>query len=232
MSSRRNAGGAAGNTPRRGPSGPGLSGPGLSKGEQTRRTIISRAVGVVSEVGYEGLSIGFLAEETQLSKSGLFAHFKSKEALQLAVMQEVIDRFVARVVQPGLGSPRGEARLRVLFHKKLLWISGEQQLRGCLLSKASLEYDNRPGHPVRQRLVQALQDWRELLVRATKAAVDEGQLKADLDTEQFAYEFDGITMMYQQAHGLLHDRSAEERAHKAFESLLDRSRRSPRLRQH
>jgi hypothetical protein len=120
----------------------------------------------------------------------------------------------------------------VLFEKKLLWISGEQQLRGCLLSKASLEYDNRPGHPVRQRLVQALQDWRELLVRATKAAVDEGQLKADLDTEQFAYEFDGITMMYQQAHGLMRDRAAEERAYKAFESLLERSRHLPRLRQH
>ena len=101
-----------------------------------------------------------------------------------------------------------------------------------MLSKASLEHDNRPGHPVRQRLVQAPQDWRELLVRATKTAVDEGQLKADLDTEQFAYEFDGITMMYQQAHGLLRDRAAEERAHKAFESLLERSRRLPRVRQH
>jgi len=186
----------------------------------------------VSEVGYEGLSIGSLAEETKLSKSGLFAHFKSKEALQLAVMQEVIDRFVARVVQPGLGSPRGEARLRMLFEKKLLWISGEQELRGCLLSKASLEYDNRPGHPVRQRLVQALQDWRELLVRATKTAIDEGQFKADLDIEQFAYEFDGITMMYQQAHSLMRDRAAEERAHKAFASLLERSRRPTRLRQH
>lgn len=215
-----------------GKSGGSAHGRGLSKGEQTRRTIVSRAVDIVSEVGYEGLSIGSLAEETKLSKSGLFAHFKSKEALQLAVMQEVIDRFVARVVQPGLGSPRGEARLRVLFEKKLLWISGEQEPRGCLLSKASLEYDNRPGHPVRQRLVQALQDWRELLVRATKAAIDEGQLKADLDTEQFAYEFDGITMMYQQAHGLMRDRAAEERAYKAFESLLERSRRSARLRQH
>src|SRR5579862_322086 len=83
---------------------------GLSKGERTRRIIISRAVGIVSEVGYEGLSIGILAGVTKLSKSGLFAHFKSKEALQLAVMQEVIDRYVAQVVQPGLSSPRGEGR--------------------------------------------------------------------------------------------------------------------------
>jgi len=213
-------------------SGSGAAIKGLSKGERTRRTIVARAVGIVSEVGYEGLSIGSLAAVTQLSKSGLFAHFKSKEALQLAVMQEVIDRYVARVVQPGLAAPRGEGRLRVLFEKKLQWILGQQELRGCLLGKASLEYDNRHGHPVRQRLIQALEDWRELLVRATRGAIEARDFRADLDAEQFAYEFDGITMMYQQARGLLADRAAEQRAHTAFASLLDRSRRSSRSRQH
>src|ERR1700757_3465276 len=84
----------------------------ISKGEQTRRTIISRALAIVSDVGYEGLSIGVLAKETQLSKSGLFAHFKSKEALQLGVIQEVVNRFTLRVVQPALAAPRGEPRLR------------------------------------------------------------------------------------------------------------------------
>jgi AcrR family transcriptional regulator len=204
----------------------------LSKGEQTRRAIIARAVGIVSEVGYEGLSIGALAEAAKLSKSGLFAHFKSKEALQLAVMQEVIDRFIARVVQPGLASPRGEARLRVLFERKLKWIAGQEELRGCLLGKAALEYDNRDGHPVRRRLVQALEDWRELLVRATRAAIEAGDFSADLDAEQFAYEFDGITMIYQQSHLLLAERAAERRAHQAFASLLERSRRPSRPRPH
>src|ERR1700678_3775441 len=104
-----------------------------TKGDQTRRAIVSRALGIVSDVGYEGLSIGALAEESKLSKSGLFAHFKSKEALQLGVIQEVIDRFTLRVVQPALASARGEPRLRVLFEKKLEWIRGEQELRGCLL---------------------------------------------------------------------------------------------------
>src|SRR5580700_8443704 len=83
----------------------------LSKGEQTRRAIISRALAMVSDLGYEGLSIGELAKETKLSKSGLFAHFKSKEALQLGVIQEVVNRFTLRVVQPALSSPRGEPRL-------------------------------------------------------------------------------------------------------------------------
>jgi AcrR family transcriptional regulator len=201
-----------------------------SKGEKTRQTIITRALGIVSEVGYEGLSIGVLAEETQLSKSGLFAHFRSKEALQLGVIQEVVNQFTLRVVQPALTAPRGEPRLRVLFEKKLQWIRGEQELRGCLLQKASLEYHNRLGHPVRERLVHALQDWRELVVRCTQTAIDEGHFRGDLDAEQFGYEFDGITMMYQQRQGLMRDRTAGERAQAAFESLLERSRRPPRSR--
>ncbi|MGO9995414.1 MAG: TetR/AcrR family transcriptional regulator [Steroidobacteraceae bacterium] len=199
---------------------------GQSKGEQTRRTILSHALGIVSDVGYEGLSIGVLAEGTKLSKSGLFAHFKSKEALQLGVIQEVVNQFTLRVVQPALASPRGEPRLRVLFEKKLEWIRGEQELRGCLLQKASLEYHNRIGHPVRERVVHALQDWRELLARCVQTGIDEGQFRADLDPEQFGYEFDGITMMYQQMQGLMRDRAAGKRAQAAFESLLDRSRRS------
>jgi AcrR family transcriptional regulator len=201
-----------------------------SKGEQTRRAIVSRALSIVSDVGYEGLSIGVLAEETKLSKSGLFAHFKSKEALQVGVMEEVVNRFILRVVQPALASPRGEPRVRVLFEKKLEWIRGEQELRGCLLQKASLEYHNRFGHPVRERAVHALQDWRELLTRCARTAIDEGHFRADLDPEQFAYEFDGITMMYQQRQGLMRDAAAGEHAQAAFESLLNRSRRLPRVR--
>ena len=197
-----------------------------SKGEQTRRNIVSRALHIVSDVCYDGLSIGVLAEESKLSKSGLFAHFKSKEALQLGVIEEVISRFVLRVVQPALTSPRGEPRVRVLFAKKLEWIRGEQESRGCLLQKASLEYHNRLGHPVRERAVHALQDWRELLSRCAQTAIDEDHFRTDLDPEQFGYEFEGITMMYQQMHGLLRDPAAGERAQRAFESLLDRSRRA------
>jgi len=197
-----------------------------SKGEQTRRTILARALGIVSEVGYEGLSIGALAGQTKLSKSGLFAHFKSKEALQLGVIQEVVNRFTLRVVQPALAAPRGEPRLRVLFEKKLEWIRGEQQQRGCLLQKASLEYHNRLGHPVRERVVHALQDWHEFVARCAQVAIDEGHFRADLDAEQFCYEFEGIAMMYQQMQGLMRDAAAGARAQKAFESLFEHSRRS------
>jgi AcrR family transcriptional regulator len=203
---------------------------GESKGEETRRTIVSRALSLVSEVGWEGLSIGVLAEEVKLSKSGLFAHFKSKEALQLGVVQEVINRITLNVVQPALAAPRGEPRLRVLFEKELEWIRGEAGLRGCPLQKAALEYHNRLGHPVRERVVHAFQDWRELVARCAKTAIGEGHFRDDLDPEQFAYEFDGITMMYQQRQGLMRDRDAADHAQRAFESLLNRSRRSPRAR--
>jgi AcrR family transcriptional regulator len=205
-----------------------LSAGNLSKGEKTRRAIISRAVAIVSDVGYEGLSIGVLANETKLSKSGLFAHFKSKEALQLGVVEEVIHRFTARVVQPALASPRGEPRLRVLFEKKLEWIRGQQELRGCLLQKGALEYHTRVGHPVRKGVVHALQEWRELVMRCAQAAVTEGHFRTDLDPGQFVYEFDGITMIYQQAQGLMRDRDAGARAQTAFESLLDRNRPASR----
>jgi AcrR family transcriptional regulator len=208
----------------------GKIGKSQSKGEQTRHAIISHALGIVSDVGYEGLSIGVLAHEAKLSKSGLFAHFKSKEALQLGVVQEVVSRFTQRVVQPALTSPRGEPRLRVLFEKKLEWIRGEADARGCLLQKAALEYHSRIGHPVRERIVHALQDWRDLVTRCAQTAIDEGHFRADLDPQQFGYEFDGITMMYQQTQGLLRERGAGERAQTALDSLLDRSRRSPRLR--
>ena len=93
-----------------------------------------------------------------------------------------------------------------------------------------LEYHNRVGHPLRERIVHALQDWRDLVTRCAQTAIDEGHFRADLDPQQFGYEFEGITMMYQQTQGLLRERGAGERAQTAFDSLLDRSRRSPRLR--
>lgn len=198
-----------------------------SKGEQTRHAILAAAVTLVSEVGYEGLSIGVLAERTHLSKSGLFAHFKSKEALQLGVLQEVVNRFTLRVIQPAMAAPRGEPRLRVLFDKELEWIRGAAEQRGCLLQRASADYRNRIGHPVRERLVQAMEDWWELQTRCAQTAIEVGHFRIDLDAEQFAYEWDGINMMYQHRLVLMSDPAALTRAQTAFEALLARSRRHP-----
>ena len=114
----------------------------MGKGATTREAIVSQALDRAVQVGLSGLSLGPLADDLNLSKSGLFAHFKSKEALQLAVLQEAIDRFTDRVVEPGLQAPRGRARMEALMRCWFDWIEGEPGMRGCLFSVAAQEYDD------------------------------------------------------------------------------------------
>lgn len=195
----------------------------MSKGEQTRQKILDRALVMATELGMEGISIGALAEEASLSKSGLFAHFKSKEALQLEVLQEAINRFTAQVLQPVLAAPRGEARLHKLFDVYLAWLRGENDLHGCPFQKMAAEFSSREG-VVRERLVEAMSDWRGQFVRVMVGAVETGYLRADLDIGLFAHEFIGITMVFQQSYRLMRDPQAEPRARAVFAALLQRSR--------
>lgn len=195
----------------------------MRKGEQTRRKIVGRALALVGEVGLDGLSIGALAEETKLSKSGLFAHFKSKEALQIGVLQATIDRFTDQVIRPALAAPRGEPRLRLLFEKNVDWIRGSEGRRGCLLQKLASEYADRPG-PVRDRVADAMNGWHDVVARTARGAVESGAFRSDVDPEVFADEFLGLAMMFQQSHRLLKDRAAERRLAAAFDALLRRSR--------
>jgi len=195
----------------------------MSKGEQTRQEIVERALALAGEVGLEGLSLGVLAAGMSLSKSGLFAHFRSKEALQLEVLQRAIDHFIEDVVAPALREPRGERRLRRLFDLHLQWIHGNGRRGSCFFMALTHEYDDRPG-PVRDLLVRSQRDWYDTVSRAARAAVEERHLRADLDTDQFAYEFVGIGMVFQKSAKLLENPKAEARARAAFEALLARSR--------
>jgi AcrR family transcriptional regulator len=195
----------------------------VSKGEQTRQEIVERALALAGEVGLEGLSLGVLAAGMNLSKSGLFAHFRSKEALQVEVLRRAIDNFIQDVVVPALRQPRGEPRLRRLFDLHLAWIHGNAGGGSCFFMALTHEYDDRPG-PVRDLLVQSQRDWYDTIARAARAAVEEGHCHAGLDVDQFAYEFVGIGMVFQQVAKLLEDPRAEERARAAFEALLSRSR--------
>jgi AcrR family transcriptional regulator len=195
----------------------------MTTGEQTRQEIVERALALAGEVGLEGVSLGMLAASMELSKSGLFAHFRSKEALQLAVLQRAIDRFTEDVVLPALKQPRGEPRLSMLFDRYLGWIRGCPGEGSCFFMALTQEYDDRPG-PVRDLLVQSQRDWYGTIARAAQIAVEEGHLDPGLDVEQFAYEVVGIGMAFQQAHKLLANPRAEERARGAFASLLARSR--------
>lgn len=195
----------------------------MNKGEQTRQEIVDRALALAGEVGLEGLSLGVLAAGVNLSKSGLFAHFRSKEALQVEVLQRAIDNFIQDVVAPALRKPRGEPRLRTLFDLHLAWVHGNGRNGSCFFMALTHEYDDRPG-PVRDLLVQSQRDWYDVIARAARTAVEEDHFRADLDLEQFAYEFVGIGMVFQQVSKLLANPRAEERARAAFESLVARSR--------
>jgi AcrR family transcriptional regulator len=191
----------------------------VGKGEITRLQIVDTALRQAGAVGLEGITLGVLADELELSKSGLFAHFRSKEALQLAVLGEAMRRFIFVVVQPALKKPRGEPRVAALFEGWQGWILGE---RGCFFMSLASEYDDRPG-PVREVLVRSQQDWLATVARAADLAIGEGHFRSDLDTSQFAYEFTGIGMALQYALKLVGDPKAKHRARVAFQGLLDRS---------
>src|SRR4026209_785464 len=124
----------------------------MTKGAQTRENILDHAVRLASETGLEGLTIGTLADELKLSKSGLFAHFRSKEALQVQVLEHVAARFVDFVVKPALAEPRGAPRLRALFERLIEWPKRKEFPGGCPIIAAASELDDRPG-PARDLLV-------------------------------------------------------------------------------
>ena len=195
------------------------------KGELTRQTILERAARVASRIGLEGLTIGALADELELSKSGLFAHFKSKEALQLQVLEFGIERFVDTVVKPTLAAPRGEKRLRALFEHWMDWPKANG-LAGCMFVALATELDDQPG-PVRERLVQSQKDWLDVIANCVRTGIAEGDLQKDLDPEQFGHELYGIMLANHHAVRLLRDRSALERTRRAFERLLDGVRVKP-----
>jgi AcrR family transcriptional regulator len=195
----------------------------VGKGEQTREAILDRAMAVASESGLAGLTIGGLAEALDLSKSGLFAHFGSKEALQVQTLDRAAERFVDAVMRPALAAPRGEPRVRALFERWLRWPEVVPQPGGCIFVAAAAELDDRPG-PARDRLVQLQRDWLEALATAFRQAQREGHLRADVQADQLAFELLGIMLSYHHVHRLLADREASARVRRAFERLLDGAR--------
>ena len=194
----------------------------MAKGAQTKQAIIDQALGLVSTVGLEKLSIGALAAATGMSKSGLFAHFKSKEQLQLQVLQEARERFVDLVVTPALKKPRGVPRIRAMF-KAMLKQWGSAQPGGCIFYAVSAELDDQPG-PARDYLVQIQNELHDTIKRAARIAVEEGEFREDLDVDQFAFEVSGITSACNHYGRLLSDPKAGRRAVKSFEALIERAR--------
>jgi AcrR family transcriptional regulator len=202
-----------------------------SKGAETREAILAHALGLATRIGFEGLTIGRLAEDLRMSKSGLFAHFRSKEALQLDILRMAAARMVESVVKPALTIPRGEPRVRALFERWLAWEQSPSLPGGCPFMAASFELDDRPG-PVRDFVVQSLRDWIDTLAGAARIAVQEGHFGADLDCEQFAHDCQGIGLAFVHASRLMRDPKARVRAGRAFETLLQSCRAPGRSASH
>jgi AcrR family transcriptional regulator len=189
----------------------------MSKGQATKERILGRALDLASTVGLEGLSIGELAKATEMSKSGLFAHFESKEDLQLEVLDAASRQFADLVVTPALREPRGEPRVRALFDRWLAW----ETLRtgGCPFMAATFELDDRPGR-VRDALEAMQREWIGTLTRTIRTAMEEGHFHPEIDADQLAYEIYGVFMAFHLYHRLLRDRDARRRATDALEYLL------------
>ena len=191
----------------------------LLKGRQTRAAILDAALALASEIGLEGLSIGVLASVTGMSKSGVFAHFGSREELQISVVREYHSKFEEEVFAPALRAPRGLPRLRALFDRWLRRVSIEVD-SGCIYISGAVEFDDRPG-PVRDALLAMVQTWQAALERAILAAVSEGHLRRDTDPQQLLFEMHGLVLALHHDARFLRYPGAEGRARVAFARLLD-----------
>ena len=198
----------------------------MNKGAQTRAAILSQAIAVAGVHGLDGMSIGRLAEVTGMSKSGLFGHFGSKEALQRAVLDTAGEEHAQQVLAPALLEYRGEARLRALFRHWLTWLSSNDRPGGCPLISAATELADRPGD-LRDFLVEQQRGWIDQIRRMCQQAVAEGDFRDDLDVAHFAFEFHGTGLAFHFAQRFLADERALIHANTTFEKLMNSAKSAP-----
>ncbi len=194
--------------------------PPLHKGQQTKAIIVDAALGLATQIGLEGLSIGALAEVTGMSKSGVFAHFGSREELQIHVIREYHSRFEQEVFYAAMQQERGLPRLRGLF---ALWMkrTSVELDSGCLYISGAVEFDDRPG-PVRDALVESVNIWLAAMRRAVAQAVEVGHLKSGTDVAQALFEIHGLILALHYEARFLKAQGSVERALQGFENILGR----------
>jgi AcrR family transcriptional regulator len=192
----------------------------LSKAEQTKATIIDAALRLASQIGLEGLSIGAIAEVTQMSKSGVFAHFGSREELQISVVREYFSRFERDVFAPALSLPRGLPRLRGLFANWMAQVAHEIQ-SGCIFISGAVEFDDRTG-PVRDALEQSMKTWLAAVRRSVGMAIEEGHLAPTAEPKQIVFEIHGLILALHYEARFFKSPRSMDRAKTGFENLLNR----------
>jgi AcrR family transcriptional regulator len=185
--------------------------PSPPKGERTRDSILRAAVNLASVEGLEGLTIGRLADKLEMSKSGLFAHFGSKEELQLATVEMARVIFLENVVRPALAQPEGVPRLWALTDAWLRYVERPVFPGGCFFTAAAFEFDSRPG-PVRDRIAEVMKSWLAILSRAVEGAKKAGHLKSSVDVNQFAFEIKSLAIGAHSGYQLTDDKKAMNKA--------------------
>lgn len=190
----------------------------MSKGEDTKRTILGKGLSMASTLGLDLVSIGSLAKATNMSKSGLFAHFQSKENLQVEILRHAGDVFAERIVVPALKTQAGIPRIMALVAN---WIQWTSRLKGgCIFVSASSDFTDRPGK-VRDFLLNQQQEWLECLRRIAKSAVTAGDFREDIDCDQFAFDLYSLLLGFHLYHNLLEREETKRRQEKALEQLLN-----------
>jgi AcrR family transcriptional regulator len=192
----------------------------LQKGQQTKAAIVDAALGLATQIGLEGLSIGALAEVMQMSKSGVFAHFGSREELQISVVREYHTRFEEEVFYPALDTPRGLPRLRKLFDNWMKRTSVEID-SGCIYISGAVEFDDRPG-PVRDALASSVNTWLTAMRRAIEMAIQENHLDSQTDAAQMAFEVHALILALHYEARFLRTPGSVQRALTAFEGIVQR----------
>ena len=192
----------------------------LQKGLQTKQLIVDAALALATQVGLEGLSIGVLADSIKMSKSGVFAHFGSREELQISVIREYFNQFANEVFAPAMDEPRGLPRVRAMFHNWMSRVAVEIQ-SGCIFISGAVEFDDRPG-PVRDALASSIKTWLSAFYRAVVQAKEEGHLSADADEEQIAFEIHGLILALHHGARFLQNPASTTLAKKGFENIIAR----------
>lgn len=191
----------------------------MARGARTRRVVLDGAIRLATEEGLDGLSLGHLAEALGVSKSGLFAHWRSKEELQLATIDRAMEQWVTHVVSPALTAPRGVRRLWALHERRIAFYAEERLPGGCFFANADFEFNARPG-VVRDRLAELFAQWMQLIHRVATEAVELGELRADVDVRQLGYEVEAVGLT-----AVMHARLLSPEAYTyARRAVLDRLR--------
>jgi AcrR family transcriptional regulator len=191
------------------------------RGDRTRRAILATAVNVASVEGLEGLTIGRLASELELSKSGLFAHFGSKEELQISTVRAAAAIFAPRVIVPAQEQfEPGIARLQGMLDNWLDYMERGTFAGGCFFAAATIEMDGRPG-PVRDTVAEQMVRWGSALADYAREAIERGELREDTDPDQLAFELDALGTAVNSGWQLHENDKVFERGHRAIRRRLE-----------